>query len=106
MMNDITPIAWIDKRGGIWTNEHKSRQPLFSQDQVNNMTKWTEQDERRLTLLEQQVNALLAGRERMGERIMRLRAYIASNCQHAAFEADCVDGDCPTCEFLRKDAAS
>lgn len=59
----------------------------------------TEAEERRLTLLEQQVGALLAGRERMSERIMLLREYIASNCPHAA-----TDIACPTCEFLMEDA--
>lgn len=56
-------------------------------------------EERRLTLLEQQVGALLAGRERMGDRIRKLREYIASNCPHSA-----LDTNCPTCQFLQEDA--
>ena len=64
------------------------------------MTKWTEADERRLTFLEQQVGALMAGRERMSVRIMKLREFIARNCQHSA-----PDTDCPTCEFLKEDAS-
>jgi len=64
------------------------------------MTKWTEQDERRLTLLEQQVGALLSGRERMSMRIMKLREFIARNCPHSA-----LDTDCPTCQFLQEDAS-
>lgn len=56
--------------------------------------------ERSLTLLEHQNDALLAGRERMQQRIMLLRAYIASNCPHEA-----ADINCPTCEFLKEDAA-
>lgn len=64
------------------------------------MTRFDEHDERRLTLLEQQVGALLAGRERMSVRIMRLREFIARNCQHSA-----LDTNCPTCEFLKEDAS-
>lgn len=63
------------------------------------MARFTEQDERRLVLLEQQVNALLAGRERMSERIMRLREFIAKNCPHSA-----LDVTCSTCQFLQEDA--
>jgi hypothetical protein len=65
------------------------------------MTKWTEADERRLALLEQQVGALLAGRERMGERIRKLREFITKNCEHSD-----LDIDCPKCEFLKEDANS
>lgn len=64
------------------------------------MRLFDEHDERGLTLLEQQVGALLAGRERMGDRIRKLREYIASNCPHAA-----LDTNCPTCEFLKDDAS-
>ncbi len=56
--------------------------------------------ERRLTLLEMQVEALLAGRERTTTRIMKLREFIASNCPHDALEKGC-----KTCEFLMEDAA-
>lgn len=63
------------------------------------MTKWTEADERRLTFLEQQVGALLVGRERMSMRIMTLREFIARNCEHSTLNTDC-----PTCQFLQEDA--
>ena len=65
------------------------------------MTKWTEQDERRLTMLEMQVGALLAGRERMGERIDALREYIRATAPHSGVETSC-----PTCKFLKEDASS
>lgn len=61
-------------------------------------------DERRLTLLEMKVGALLEGRERMGERIRKLREYIAAHCKHSPFPEDCEDDDCPTCWFLKEDA--
>lgn len=64
------------------------------------MTKWTEQDERRLALLEMQNESLLAGRERMQKRIDTLREFIASNCPHDALEKGC-----KTCEFLKEDAS-
>lgn len=57
-------------------------------------------EERRLTLLEQQVDALLRGRERMSERIVRLREFIAAHGEHVD------DSECPTCRFLMEDAAS
>lgn len=65
------------------------------------MSRFDKHDERRLTLLEQQVGALLAGRERMSDRIRKLREYIASNCRHTGDESPC-----PTCEFLMEDATS
>lgn len=63
------------------------------------MSRSDQYDDLRLALLEQRAGALLAGRERMSERIRKLREYIASNCQHSALEADC-----PTCKFLQEDA--
>ena len=65
------------------------------------MTRFQAADERRLTLLEQQNNALLAGRERMQQRINKLREFIATNCPHDALEKGC-----KTCEFLMEDARS
>ena len=65
------------------------------------MKMFSEADERRLVLLEQQVGSLLQGRERLGDRIRKLREFIASNCPHSA-----LDANCPTCEFLKQDANS
>ena len=56
-------------------------------------------DEHRLTLLEQQVGALLAGRERMGNRIRKLREFIAKRGRHTM---GCVD--CPVCRFRLEEA--
>ena len=64
------------------------------------MRMMTDAEERKLTLLEQQVEALLLGRELMGVRIMRLREFIARNCQHPALGTNC-----PTCQFLREDVS-
>ena len=63
------------------------------------MTRFDKHDERRLTLLELQVGSLLAQREFMATRIMRLREFIARKCQHDALESKCT-----ACEFLREDA--
>lgn len=60
----------------------------------------TDAEERRMTLLEQQVEALLLGRERMSVRIMRLREFIAKHGPHQD------DPECPTCKFLMEDASS
>jgi len=59
------------------------------------------EEERRLTLLEMQVGALLQQREHLTARVMRLREYIAANCPHSPFPEDCEDDDCPTCSFLK-----
>ncbi len=64
------------------------------------MRMMTDAEERRLTLLEQQVGALLAGRERMSERIRKLREFIAAHGPHE----DAVE--CPSCQFLMEDARS
>ncbi len=65
------------------------------------MRMMTDAEERRLTLLEQQVGALLAGRERMSERIRKLREFIAAHGHHTD---DAVT--CHTCRFLEEDARS
>ena len=61
----------------------------------------TDAEERRLTLLEQQVGALLAGRERMAERIRKLREFIARSGHHIADNCQC-----NICRFLKEDAKS
>ena len=61
---------------------------------VADMRMMTDAEERRLTLLEQQVEALLAGRERMSVRIMKLREFIAAHGPHED------DVECQTCRFL------
>jgi len=63
------------------------------------MRMMTEAEEKRLTMLEQQTEALLIGRERMSNRIMLLRKFIAQNCTHGALEPTC-----PVCKFLEEDA--
>ena len=65
------------------------------------MSRFDEHDERRLTLLEQQVGALLAGRERQNARIMALREAVRRFGHHTL---DCVD--CHVCKFLKEDATS
>lgn len=64
------------------------------------MRMMTDTEERCLTLLEMQVEALLAGRERMAVRIMKLREFIASHGDHTL---DC--DDCHVCRFLKEDAS-
>ena len=64
------------------------------------MRMMTDAEEKRLATLEQKIETLLVGRERMSVRIMRLREFIARNCQHSA-----LDTNCPTCEFLKEDAS-
>lgn len=59
----------------------------------------TPEEERRLTLLEMQVGALIQQREHLMGRVRRLREYIAANCPHSA-----LDTNCPTCQFLQEDA--
>lgn len=58
----------------------------------------TPEEERRLTLLEMQVGALIQQREHLMGRVRRLREYIAANCPHSA-----LDTNCPTCQFLQED---
>lgn len=46
-----------------------------------------------------QLDALLAGREQMGERILRLRQFINDYGPHSGSHELC-----PTCNFLKEDA--
>lgn len=56
-------------------------------------------DERRLTLLEMQVGALIKQREDYAARVQRLREFIKENCSHSSITANCL-----TCQFLQEDA--
>ncbi len=56
-------------------------------------------EERRLTLLEMQVGALIKQREDYAIRVRKLREYVAANCTHSGPASHC-----PTCEFLKEDA--
>jgi len=60
----------------------------------------TAEEERRMTLLEMQVGALIKQREDYATRVRKLREYIAANCPHSGAEPTC-----PTCSFLKEDAA-
>ena len=66
---------------------------------TDGMRMMTAEEERRLTLLEQQVGSLLAQRERLMARILRLREFIAARGNHTL---DCMD--CHVCRFLMEDA--
>lgn len=59
----------------------------------------TADEERRMTLLEMQVSALIKQREDYAERVHKLREYIDENAPHSD-----VVTTCPTCVFLREDA--
>ncbi len=50
------------------------------------MTHFQAHDDRRMTILEQQVGSLRAQREYLTARILRLREFIATNCPHDALE--------------------
>lgn len=60
----------------------------------------TAEEERRLTLLEMQVGALIEQREHYAARVQKLREYIKANAPHCGVETNC-----PTCVFLREDAS-
>ena len=63
------------------------------------MRMMTPEEERRLTLLEMQVGALITQREHYAARVQKLREYIDENAPHSG-----VVTTCPTCIFLREDA--
>lgn len=60
----------------------------------------TAEEERRMTLLEMQVGALIKQREEYASRVRKLREYIDENSPHSGAETNC-----PACRFLKEDAA-
>lgn len=68
----------------------------------------TADEERRLTLLEMQVGALIKQREDYAERVQKLRAFIDENCSHSVHVSSeqSLSGyryPCRVCQFLKED---
>ncbi len=64
------------------------------------MRMMTDEEDRRMTLLEMQVGALITQREEYAARVQKLREYIAENSPHSGAETNC-----PACRFLKEDAS-
>lgn len=96
-MTNIDNILHVLRNPYGW-NDHVMRDArLLAADEIERIRS----NDTRMTLLDQQVGALLAGRERQNARIMALREAVRRFGRHTL---DCVD--CHVCKFLKEDATS